>query len=277
MPGGSGAGKSLIIAILMAALSGYVGTFSANSLRLPGRGGGGKDAEARNRFLVDLAHRRIAMSTEAEDSPGMLDAGLIKGISGNDPIPMRQLYKEAKSIPLDSTFFVFVNDVPEVSSFDKSMADRVRTIEFRTAFVEVLSDPPVKHERLRDKTLQRRFENEVALKDAVVEILIDAYRHFKAHGHIEPKMVTAATKEWIGEDSSFAARFEKLYARSEDRKDYVTADDVRSAFLAKYDSKHSTKWISQSITREVAWAEYDKYCGGKEKGYVRGFRNVVLK
>jgi hypothetical protein len=276
MPGGSGAGKSLLIAILMAALDGYVGTFTANSLRLPGRGCGA-DPAARNRFLVDLAHRRIALSTEAEDSPGMLDSGLIKGISGNDPIPMRQLYKEARSIPLDCTMFVFVNDVPEVSNFDKSMADRVRTIEFKTAFVEVLSDPPIKHERLRDKTLQRRFETEVELQDAVIEILRDAYRHFKAHGHHEPKMVTAATKDWVGEDASFVSRFEKLYERSEDRDDFVSADDVRSAFLTKYDSKHSTKWISQSITREVSWAEYDRYCGAKAKGYVRGFRFIALK
>jgi phage/plasmid-associated DNA primase len=274
VPGGSGAGKSFLIAILMIALGAYVGSSSLSSLKVP-PGGKGDTTARRYEFLVALVHCRLALSSEVEDTPGKLDAGIIKAVSGNDVMVMRASYGKEIRTTLDCTFFAFVNDVPEVSSFDASMAERVRTIEFRTSFVLNLSDPPKPNERLRDAALVDRFKLDPTYSDALVHILLDAYADMLANGDDEPAMVKAATADWVGEDASFINRFDKLYQQTDDRDSYVSTDDIRKAFAREFGATHSTKWIKIAMA-SVPWAEYDKKIRRPDGGYARGFRNVRL-
>jgi hypothetical protein len=273
VPGTGGAGKSLLISILCSALGGYVGTFTIDSLRLNSRSSA--DPAAKKAFLVNLAHRRLALSSETtDDSSCKLDAGLIKTISGNDRVEARTVFKDATSMKLECTVFGFVNDIPAMSQFDASSADRIRTIEFRTKFVDVLSDPSCELERLRDKTLDSKFESSVDLQNAVFHVLRDAYRHFKIHGHVEPSMVRGSTNAWIGQESSFLARFNQIYMESKDSDEYVTTEEIQDAFEKKFQSKHSKQWIKQEMS-QVTWAVYSYNIKNLLTGSkIRGFRFV---
>jgi hypothetical protein len=64
-----------------------------------------------------------------------LQGGAIKQLTGNDSINARGLYSDNTETKLDGTYFVLCNVIPNITSVEEAIANRIVVISFPTKFV----------------------------------------------------------------------------------------------------------------------------------------------
>ena len=69
----------------------------------------------------------------------------------------------------------FVNDIVPFEPFDSAIDDWLIFLQFDKVFVDKPRN--LEYEGLKDNTLKSKFMNEIDYKDALVTIILNAYRH----------------------------------------------------------------------------------------------------
>jgi putative DNA primase/helicase len=185
--GPTASGKSTFVSAIRAAVGDYGASANFESF-LASRNVGGPRSD-----LVRLAGRRFVASVECDEA-GRLAGGLLKWISGQDPLCVRSLYEtEVEYLPAFKLWLVS-NHRPRAADDDSALWRRLLLVPFEVSIPEDERNPEVK----------RGLSDSAIGGPAVLAWAVEGCRQWQREGLKAPDPVLAATRAWRAENDPLA-------------------------------------------------------------------------
>jgi len=127
-------------------------------------------------FIFALRNCRLLFIDEINDAM-LFDKGRLKSWSGNDLIPVRDLFQKSGGIFIKPKFMMIflTNDMLNIKDPDEAIKSRLTSIAFKYRFVNN-PDPDNKYEKKVDDTLKSKFNEDIEWRRAFFKILTDHYK-----------------------------------------------------------------------------------------------------
>jgi P4 family phage/plasmid primase-like protien len=264
---GSGSnGKSLLVDLMSATLGDYKGTVPITLVTdIRGKIGGTSDE------VLKLKGVRYAVMQEP--SKGVkLNEGIMKELTGGDPIQARGLYSESEIFVPQFKLCVGTNNLFDIDSNDDGTWRRIRKCTFPSKFVDegehYEDDTPYvfkKDKSLSEKLhtlapvfasmlVKRAFETDGIVEDC--ETVLEAskkYRNGQDHiaAFVSDKIrKTNDTKQSI-KKKSLLIEFTEWFKQEQGSRKMPKGEELYEYMTKKFGSSHSSKgWIGLEIVRE---------------------------
>ena len=194
-------GKGTLVKPLKNALGKYWGDLNMNYYTTHDKG-----ADIPNQNLYNCRNSRVVSSVEVSDSNAQERAvkfvsDKFKTLSGNDTIYARELGTKNAAYFQAGKPFIQTNVMPVFTKLDVSLKDRIVVINFPYTFKAEedidLTNPT--HKPI-DVTLKNEFDKEI-YKTAMVSLLFEYYKQYKADGLVIPRSVKSYTNKYFEEES----------------------------------------------------------------------------
>ena len=146
-------GKSVLVKLFGMVLGKYKGTVPISLITQKRLGIGGTSSE-----VAQLKGIRYAVMNEPSKGD-VINEGIMKEITGGDPIQARELYKQSITFIPQFNLTCCTNTLFDIRSNDEGTWRRIRVVEFESKFVDNPSTNPNDYEFKKDKTLENKFKN----------------------------------------------------------------------------------------------------------------------
>ena len=243
LTGTGGNGKGVIATLLTNCFGGYYLSVD-NSLFT-------KPVERKDQpipALVEGRNKRIMMTSEPE-SDDRLQVGLLKKISGNDPVEARTLHsKHIVKYVAQYKILLQTNNIPKLSKIDKAVERRMRIIEFPFQFV---ANPTEPHHRKGNPDVKEKHCKSDAWRDEFMLMLMDIYKEIKNLADLPmPSSVKKKTHEYFDENNPLKLWLEKYYIITKKDTDKIQASLLKRDFL---NDTHTEKFADLSFKNLLAF------------------------
>jgi P4 family phage/plasmid primase-like protien len=207
MSGEGDNGKSVIIEIIEKALGDYCIKFPTTLLT-------GKRAQssAANPELDRVHGRRFAVMQEP-DGKDVINAGMLKELTGNDSMYVRGLFKNGREIRIMFKLALICNKLPRLSADDQATWNRVRVLMFESCFPKDASKVPKTFEEQKIKKMFPRdndFTEKIPhMRAPFMWFILQRYKQLKnvkLSEMVDPPKVTEATRAYR-ENNDFFLQF----------------------------------------------------------------------
>ena len=210
---------------------------------------------------------RIAIGSEVMmrgDKLSSIDGNLIKSISsGVDEIKMRGLYEKDAGYVNKATFFMFAQDIPMITPAEKTVLDRLVSVEWSFSYVP---HPVLPYEKKGDPTLAHRF-SQADFGDAFFWLMVEEYERWKSAGFAEPAVdeITMPSRDNFVETIDYMAVLEAGgFVRGADT-DYVLFKSIYPLFQC------SKTLLGRNLTA-LGFKRKDKKLNGKTETVYYGLK-----
>lgn len=181
-------------------------------------GAGSTDGARATPNMLALAGARLVVCGEPDQS-AKLDEGLIKSLTGEDPITARALYGKPETFMPVCLIQMSTNDIPAIYGRDDGIWRRVHVLRWGQHFTGGAGD----------------LEAELALcSDAILTWAIDGAREWYAGGLQRPPVVDAEIAEHRDESDRLAGFYPGLYG--DDPNSFSSVDVVYAKYLAWHEA-----------------------------------------
>jgi P4 family phage/plasmid primase-like protien len=226
---GSGSnGKSMLTDLMSYALGDYKGTVPITLVTEKRGLIGGTSSE-----VLQLKGVRYAVMQEPSKAV-KLNEGVMKELTGGDPIQARGLYSESEIFEPQFSLVVCTNNLFEIESNDDGTWRRIRKVNFLSKFVD-------KNETYNDES-DFVFDKDYSLKDkfpqmAPVFISMLVKRVIETKGIVEnSEIVMEASNEYRKGQDFIAAFVAENIEKTDDNKDRIKKKEI---------SEHFKSWFQQ--------------------------------
>jgi P4 family phage/plasmid primase-like protien len=226
-------GKSKLVELMTEVLGAYKGTVPV-SLVISKRGSiGGVSPE-----IAVLKPCRYAVMQEPSKGD-KLNEGILKELTGGDPIQGRGLYQDTVEFVPQFSLAVCCNEMFEVKSADHGTWRRMGVVNFTSKFTDN-PDPNNPLEFKKDKKLQQRFK-----KWAPVMLVMLAQRAFKNKGEVELcESVKAASNQYRCSQDHIAEFIEERVVVAKNRT--LKKNEVWEEFKAWHNDMYAGTRLPQA-------------------------------
>jgi P4 family phage/plasmid primase-like protien len=233
---GSGSnGKSILADLMSVTLGEYKGTIPI-TLVTDSRGkiGGTSDE------VLKLKGVRYAVMQEPQK--GMkLNEGIMKELTGGDPLQARGLYSESEIFEPQFSLVVCTNNLFDIESNDDGTWRRIRKCDFKSKFID-------EGETYNDET-PYIFTKDKSLKDKLplfaplfASLLVD--RAFKTGGVVEDcETVLQASNKYRNGQDHITAFLQEIIIRTDDKKDKIGKGGVLQAFKQWFEQSQGSRKV----------------------------------
>ena len=170
-------GKSVLLAVLRAVLGDYAVHAAASTFMA-------QETDGRPRSdLLALKNARLVTATETEDNKRLAE-GLVKAMTGGDPVTCRGLYKEEETFLPSHMPVLATNHKPIIRGMDLAIWRRILLWPFEVTIPEDDRIPGYEQELMAEGS-------------GILNWLIDGLRRYQKNGRLKiPEKVRAATDEY---------------------------------------------------------------------------------
>ena len=257
-------GKSKLVELMSLVLGDYKGTVPITLITQKRNSIGGTSSE-----VVQLMGTRYAVMQEPSKGD-KINEGIMKEITGGDPIQGRALFKDNITFVPQFKLAVCTNTLFDIDSNDEGTWRRIRVVDFKSKFTEnpVYDDPDEPYQFEVDKRLPDKFHN---WKTALLTLL--AQRAFTTMGNVEDcEMVLAASNKYRDGQDDFSA-----FARERIIK--IEGDEEDETPLKKTPLYRAFKeWYINNVGKNVPKGkELDAFMEKKYGAYRNGYKKIRLK
>lgn len=232
---GSGAnGKSVLVDTIARVLSGYAAGLKIESITGTNRRGG---AEATPDLVPLMGARFVRTSEPDQGTP--LQEGLIKQMTGGEPIQVRPMY--GAQIDLDPTWKITMsgNHKPDIRGTDDGIWRRLLLVEF-----DVQIPAAERDERLGEKLWAER--------EGIFAWLVDGLLAYLEGGLAPPASVRDATAEYREESDPLGTFLTSCCAITGDPADSILSSRLVTAVNYHFFERGLNGWKPATITRQMA-------------------------
>jgi P4 family phage/plasmid primase-like protien len=276
MSGEGDNGKSVIIDIIEKALGDYCIKFPTTLLT-------GKRAQssAANPELDRVHGRRFAVMQEP-DGKDVINAGMLKELTGNDSMYVRGLFKDGREIHITFKLALICNKLPRLSADDQATWNRVRVLMFESCFPKDASIVPKTYEEQKAKKLFPRdndFGEKIPhMRAPFMWYILQRYkqlRNVKLSELVDPPKVTEATRSYR-ENNDFYLQFinENIKMDYSPENQGLTLTEIYNVFIEWFKNTYNNSKTPNKIElREDLCRRWGNLISNKWKN-VR-FRNLL--
>jgi len=269
-------GKGVLTLMLELAFQSFIGLFKADNF-ICHRMHSGDEAKKMS-WLIPLEFCRLALSSEINASKDTkLNGVLIKTLaSGGDTQQARQNRKDEIDFKLQSTLFMFCNELPEIDPIDTK--ENLEGFIFKSKFIskadmDELGDNKPAFFKLRDDNIKKWCSNDYVI-DAFTSIIFDYYNKTRVQTPKELIDDNVACKG-TSDNKSLEMLVNELYQYSPDEADKIKMDDVMTKLVSK-GVKNITSNKVRTLFSSLQLGVYDRYrFGSNDRKY--GFKFVKLR
>ena len=233
---GSGSnGKSILADLMSVTLGEYKGTIPI-TLVTDSRGkiGGTSDE------VLKLKGVRYAVMQEPQK--GMkLNEGIMKELTGGDPLQARGLYSESEIFDPQFSLVVCTNNLFDIESNDDGTWRRIRKCDFKSKFVdegETYNDE-TPYVFIKDKSLKDKLP---LFAPVFASLLVD--RAFKTGGVVEDcETVLQASNKYRNGQDHINAFLQEMIIRTNDNKDKIGKGGLMTGFKQWFEQSQGSRKV----------------------------------
>ena len=231
-------GKSILIELIEKALGKYAIKFPTTLLT-----GKRTQSSAAAPELARTHGVRFAVVQEP-DGNDVINAGLMKELTGNDTFFVRGLYNAGGEIKPMFKLALICNRLPRLSAEDQATWNRVRVVPFESRFPKNKDEVPVEWEDqleakvfYRDETLGERLNS---LKKAFMWMMVETYKRCARYGwSADPEKVLDATNNYR-KNNDFFLQFISECCKQENKPGVVaTLTELYANFKSWFSSTYT--------------------------------------
>lgn len=238
---GKGAnGKSVLSDLMNRILGDYAATVKIKSLT----GRDHKSGSDATPDLMPLVGARAALACEPEQGE-RLQEGMIKEMTGGEPILVRQLHSDFIEVRPHFKLTVSGNHKPEIRGTDDGIWRRVLLVPFDVQIPEAERD-----EALIDKLWDERS----GILNWLIEGLIDVLEG----GLRAPERVLGATREYRADSDPVGTFLAECCLVSGSSEDFLTARELIDGFNLWLDQRGEGMWGQRTVSLRIR-AEANRY------------------
>lgn len=231
--GGGGNGKSVLVDLIARIMGDYASTAKIESLTGRNRRGGG-DATP---DMIPLVGARMVRASEPDEGE-KLQEGLIKELTGGEPILVRALNKDFFEFHPLFKLTISGNHKPDIRGLDDGIWRRVLLVPFDVQIPKAERDP-----NLGEKLWAER--------SGILNWLIEGLINYLEGGLQEPNTVLDATREYREESDPIGLFLETACVISGDPTDTLPTKDLVQAFNFWLDQRGEGQWTDKTISRRL--------------------------
>ena len=256
-------GKSKMTDLMSYALGDYKGTVPITLVSEKRNSIGGTSSE-----VMQLKGLRYAVMQEpSKDTP--LNEGIMKELTGGDPIQARALYMESETFTPQFKLCVCTNSLFEIKSNDNGTWRRIRICDFMSTFVDKIDDsenaPP--YQFLKDKDLEEKLHVWAPLFASML-----VKRAFETNGEVEDcDIVTASSNKYRQGQDIISAFIGEMVIKTGIDADRIKKKELQEQFKQWFQETHGMRKPPKG--KEVE-EQMDKKFGKANKN--TGWHNVKI-
>lgn len=228
--GGGGNGKSVLVDLIARTMGDYASTAKIESLTGRNRRGGG-DATP---DLIPLVGARFVRASEPDEGE-KLQEGLIKELTGGEPILVRALQKDFFEIKPFFKLTISGNHKPDIRGLDDGIWRRVLLVPFDVQIPKAERDP-----NLGEKLWAER--------SGILNWMIEGLLAYLEGGLQEPDAVLDATREYREQSDPIGMFLDSACVVTGDSGDSLTTKDLVNAFNFWLDQRGEGQWKDRTIS-----------------------------
>ena len=224
-------GKSMFVKLMEKALGDLKGTVPISLITKKRQDIGSSSSE-----VACLKGLRYACMNEPSKGD-KINEGILKEITGGDPIQARQLYSESITFIPQFKLVCCTNHLFEIKAQDDGTWRRIRQVPFESRFVGNPSNNPQDKEFKKDKTLEKKLTSWAPI---FMGMLIEIARKNKGHVQDCSKVMEASNS--YRQRSDFLTKYVKeCIKRTNDPNDTLSKKEVKLSFKEWYESSFDDK------------------------------------
>jgi len=259
---GSGSnGKSMLTDLMKHTLGEYVGTVPITLVTKDRNVIGGTSSE-----VAQLKGVRYAVMQEPTKSTAKINDGVMKELTGGDPIQARALYQESETFIPQFTLVVCTNILFDVESNDDGVWRRIRLCDFMSKFVDpgTPEDPDNPYQFPKDKYLKDKFPKIAPIFASILVKLA-----FETNGNVEDCDIVMAASNKYRQGQDHISAFVQEMVRKKDGK-RIKKSELCEQFKLWFQEQQGTR----KAPKGVELCEYMDKKYGKCK--TTGWQNVEI-
>lgn len=259
---GSGSnGKSMLTDLMKHTLGEYAGTVPISLVTKDRNAIGGTSSE-----VAQLKGIRYAVMQEPTKATARINDGVMKELTGGDPIQARALYCESETFIPQFTLVVCTNILFDVESNDDGVWRRIRLCDFMSKFVDpgTPEDPDNPYQFPKDKYLKDKLPKMISVFASMLVKIA-----FETNGNVEDcDIVLAASNKYRQGQDHISAFVQEMVRKKDGKK--IQKSELYEQFKLWFQQQQGTR----KIPKGVELYEYmDKKCG---KYKSNGWQNVEI-
>jgi len=259
---GSGSnGKSMLTDLMKHTLGEYVGTVPITLVTKDRNAIGGTSSE-----VAQLKGVRYAVMQEPTKSTARINDGVMKELTGGDPIQARALYQESETFIPQFTLVVCTNILFDVESNDDGVWRRIRLCDFMSKFVDpgTPEDPDNPYQFPKDKYLKDKFPKIAPIFASILVKLA-----FETNGNVEDCDIVMSASNKYRQGQDHISAFVQEMVRKKDGK-RIKKSELCEQFKLWFQEQQGTR----KAPKGVELCEYMDKKYGKCK--TTGWQNVEI-
>ena len=241
-------GKSKMTDLMSYALGEYKGTVPITLVSDKRNAIGGTSSE-----VIQLKGIRYAVMQEpTKDTP--LNEGIMKELTGGDPIQARALYMESETFTPQFKLCVCTNSLFEIKSNDNGTWRRICICDFMSTFVDVIdtSDDAPEYQFLKDKDLEDKLRVWAPLFASML-----VKRAFETNGEVEIcDVVKASSNKYRQGQDVISAFVSEMVVKTGETSDRIKKRELQEDFKQWFQE-------SQGIRKPPKGSELEEYMDKK--------------
>ena len=267
--GRTNSGKGLLTLLISKAFFGKFGNINATNFCQKRTDG---DMAKMDSWKCQTRHKRIGVANEAPKKRGCgLNGDAIKRASGGDHHTARTNGVDEMTFFMETTFWLFVNDMPSIEDCDEATAERLRVIP--TAYKYLLDD---KYEAEKDKAYVRRADPTIKSEGikrpevirAFAQLVCEAYEPARPEA---PAAILETSAKYL-EDDNVDAKIQALFDPA-DPNEYVLVKDFNAA-AKRADINMNSESLNEKLG-DWGYKKQQKKISGRNQYVIHGMRLVV--
>lgn len=241
---GTGAnGKSVLVDLIARILGDYAASAKIESLTGTNRRGGG-DATP---DLVPMIGARFLRTSEPDEGMRWQE-GLIKELTGGEPILVRALHSDFVEVRPKFNLTISGNHKPDIRGTDDGIWRRLLLVPFEEKIPKAEQIP-------KDELDEILF----AERDGVFAWMVEGLLDYLEAGLQEPAQVLAATAEFREESDPLGAFLTLCCVVSGDASDRISAKDLVEGFNYWRASDGAGEWRPNTVAKRLKGEKADKW------------------
>ena len=245
-------GKSVLVTLMTKVLGEYKGTVPITLITQKRNSIGSTSSE-----VVALKGTRYAVMQEPSKGD-RINEGIMKEITGGDPIQGRALFKDSITFKPQFKLVVCTNTLFEIKSNDDGTWRRIRVVEFLSKFTEnpEQDDPDEPYQFKVDKKLESKFDS---WKTVMASMLVS--KALKTNGNVEDcSMVLAKSNEYRNNQDYLSEFVKEKIVENSDGK--IKKQEVYNEFKEWFTLQHGRNVPKGKELFQYLEKKYGKYKNG---------------
>lgn len=264
--GGGANGKSVLVDLMARIFGDYAATAKIESLT----GKNKKSGSDSQPDLIPLIGARFVRTSEPEEGE-RLQEGLIKALTGGEPMMVRALYTDMIVFQPIFKLTISGNHLPEIRGGDDGIWRRLMLVNFPVQIPEA--------KRIPKKELDDMLWAERA---GILNWLVDGLLDYLSGGLQEPEDVMAATDSYRKDSDPIGTFLGDATEVSGYEGDFMTGRELVEAFNYWIEERGETRWGGRTVSNRLKdkagkWRHPDSnktFAAGKSG--VTGYRGIRL-